>query len=300
MLPQHHVKEGAFVSPQFDLAKKDVKGFVEKLKKFHEEFKDCFARSESRKNFLQYMTGQFSDIEKKSVEPIALKVEGSGIRDIQRFLSDAIWHEEKMLVKHWELVNADIGDKNGVLIFDESGFPKKGNESVGVGRQYCGSLGKVENSQVGVFCAYASKHGYNLLDKRLFLLEKWFSDEYSDRRTNCKVPEDLEFHTKPQLAVEMFKQQEEALALPYKYVLGDTLYGDSPEFVKAIDESGKIYFLAVACNTLIWLQDPLITEKEYKYKGENSYSDRCICKEFTQIVLVCQESVRGCQRAYRI
>jgi len=85
MLPQHQIKEGIFVSPQFDLAKNDVKGFVEKLKRFHEEFKDCFARSESRKNFLQYMTGQFSDIEKKSVEPIALKVKGSGIRDIQRF-----------------------------------------------------------------------------------------------------------------------------------------------------------------------------------------------------------------------
>ncbi|MHC4270655.1 MAG: IS701 family transposase [Planctomycetota bacterium] len=268
MLPQHNIEEGAFVAPRFELVKKDVKGFVEKLREFHEDFKDCFKRSEPRKNFFRYMVGQFSDIERKSIEPIALKVEGGSIRDMQKCLSDAKWDEEKMLSKHWEKVNTDIGDKDGVLIFDESGFPKKGSESAGVGRQYCGSLGKVENCQVGVFSAYASRHGYTLLDKRLFLLEKWFTDEYSKRRTKCSIPEDLEFKTKPQLAVDMFRQQEKTSSLRFKYVLSDTLYGNSPEFIKVVDASGKIYFVSIACDTLIWLQDPLITEKEYKYKGE--------------------------------
>lgn len=268
MLPQHHVKEGAFVAPKFELVKKDVQCFVEELRKFHEGFKACFKRSEPRKNFFRYMVGQFSDIDRKSIEPIALKVEGGSIRDMQKCLSDAKWDEGKMLSKHWEKVNTDIGDKEGVLIFDESGFPKKGNESAGVGRQYCGSVGKVENCQVGVFSAYASKHGYALLDKRLFLPEKWFTDEYADRRTKCNIPKDLEFKTKPQWAVDMFQQQEKTSPLPFKYILSDNLYGDSPGFIKAMEASGKIYFVAVACNTLIWLQDPITTEKEYKYKGE--------------------------------
>ncbi len=78
------------------------------------------------------MVGQFSDIKRKSIEPIALRVEGGSIRDMQKCLSDAKWDEEKMLSKHWEKVNKDIGDEDGVLIFDESGFAKKGNESAGV------------------------------------------------------------------------------------------------------------------------------------------------------------------------
>jgi len=269
MLPQHNVQAGAFVAPRFELVKKDVEGFVEKLKAFHEDFKNCFKRSEPRKNFFRYMVGQLSNIERKSIEPIALRVEGGSIRDMQKCLSDAQWDEDKMLSKYWEKVNANIGDENGVLIFDESGFPKKGNESAGVGKQYCGSLGKVENCQVGVFAAYASKHGYNLLDKRLFLPEKWFTDKYAKRRTKCSIPEDLEFHTKPQLAVEMLQQQEEKSPLSYKYILSDTLYGNSPDFIEAVDASGKIYFVSIACDTLIWLQDPVITEKAYKYKGED-------------------------------
>jgi SRSO17 transposase len=93
-----------------------------------------------------------------------------------------------------------------VLIFDESGFPKKGRESVGVVRQYCGPLGKVENCQVGVCAAYASRQGYAFVDKRLFLPEAWFTEAYAARRTQCKVPDDLTFHTKPQLAVEILRE----------------------------------------------------------------------------------------------
>jgi len=88
-------------------------------------------------------------------------------------------------------------------MFDESGFVKKGTESVGVARQYCGTLGKVENSQVGVFAAYASRQGYALVDTRLFMPAHWFAEDYKNRRDKCNVPEDVTLHTKPQLAVEM-------------------------------------------------------------------------------------------------
>ena len=103
------------------------------------------------------------------------------------------------------LVADEMGDPDGVLMFDETGFVKKGNDSAGVARQYCGPLGKVENCQVGVFAGYASRHGYALVDKRLFMPEIWFSEAYADRRRKCNVPDVLTFQTKPQLAAAMLQ-----------------------------------------------------------------------------------------------
>jgi SRSO17 transposase len=100
-----------------------------------------------------------------------------------------------MLRTYHRLVHDDMGAPEGVVIFDESGFPKKGHDSVGVARQYCGALGKVENCQVGVFAAYASRHGYALVDKRLFMPEAWFMGLSAARRTKCEVPEDTGFQT---------------------------------------------------------------------------------------------------------
>jgi SRSO17 transposase len=155
------------------------------------------------------------------------------------------------------------------LIFDETGFAKKGDDSVGVARQYCGSLGKVDNCQVGVFSAYATRHGYALLDKRLFLPEKWFDKKYADRRKKCRVPKGLELKTKPQLATEMFGEIEKEACIPFKYVVADTVYGDNPRFIKAIESSKKaIYFLAISCDTLCWLKEPITVEKKYTYRGE--------------------------------
>ena len=160
MLPAIRNQEHLFSVPKFTITKGDVKDFIHELKGFHEVFSDCFCRSESRDHFFRYMVGQFSELERKSIEPIALKVEDGNVRPMQRFISDAEWADDKILNKYHSLVNEDLGTSEGVLIFDESGFPKKGNDSVGVSKQYCGSIGKVENCQVGVFAAYVSPDGY--------------------------------------------------------------------------------------------------------------------------------------------
>jgi SRSO17 transposase len=94
------------------------------------------------------------------------------------------------------MVSEDLGDTEGVLIFDESGFVKKGNDSIGVSRQYCGNVGKVENCQVGVYAAYASRHGYCFLDNRLFIPEKWFGLDYTGRREKCRLSAESSFKTK--------------------------------------------------------------------------------------------------------
>ena len=123
---------------------------MEELWEFQSAFHDCFARSEPRAHFFDYMVGQFSQLERKSIEPMALEVEGGTIRGMQRFISDVHWDEEQMRWNSHQLVADELGEPDGVLMFDETGLVKKDKDSVGVARQYCGTLGKVENCQVGV------------------------------------------------------------------------------------------------------------------------------------------------------
>ena len=122
---------------------------------------------------------------------------------MQRFISDGRWDEEQMRWNYHQLVADEPGAPDGVLMFDETGFVKAGQDSVGVARQYCGTLGKVENCQVGVFAGYASRQGYALVDTGAYSCQKGTSDAYATRRTTCKVPEDLTFQSKPQLAAAM-------------------------------------------------------------------------------------------------
>jgi SRSO17 transposase len=269
MLPECRSNEHLFQIPKYDIKRKDVKDFINELEGFHEIFSDCFHRSESRANFLKYMVGQFSELERKSIEPIALNVKEGKVRAMQRFVSDAEWDDDKILYKYRNMVNEDMGDNDGAIIIDESGFQKKGNDSVGVAKQYCGSIGKVENCQVGVFAAYASPKGYSLVDKRLFMPEKWFTEDYETRRKKCKVPANLSFKTKPQLAVDMFQELVNENVLPFKYVLADSLYGASPEFLEAVEKCvGMIYFVSIPSDTQCWLKMPVLGKKQYKYKGE--------------------------------
>jgi SRSO17 transposase len=140
---------------------------------------------------------------------------------MQRFISDVRWDEEQMRWNYYQLVADEMGEPDGVLMFDESGFVKKGQDSVGVARPYCGTLGKVEHCQVGVFAAYASRQGYALVDKRWFLPEGWCTDVYAVRRTTCNLPDERCLQSKPQLAARMVQAIVCAGLLPFKYVVAD-------------------------------------------------------------------------------
>jgi len=269
MLPECRTKGDVFSIPKFSVVKEDIDDFMQELEVFHGEFSDCFLRSEPRTNFFQYMVGQFSELERKSIEPIAMNIGNGKVRSMQRFISDVMWDANKMLDKYRSMVNEDMGDPNGVVIFDESGFVKKGDNSAGVAKQYCGTAGKVENCQVGVYAAYASPHGYCLLDNNLFIPEKWFTDEYTERREKCKFPENSEFKTKPQLAVDMFGELVKDDVLPFKFVVADTIYGNSTDFIEAIEVCpDKTYFVSIPCSTKCWLKQPITRNKKYKYSGE--------------------------------
>ena len=269
MLPQIRNDEYLFAVPKFNIRKADIEDFSNELKGFHESFKGCFSRSESRDHFYNYMVGQFSELERKSIEPIALAVEDGNIRAMQHFVSNVIWDDDKILGKYRNMAADDLGDPNGVLIFDETGFIKKGDDSVGVGKQYCGTIGKVENCQVGVFAAYASPHGYSLVDKRLFIPEKWFTDDYALRRKKCELPEDITFMSKAQLAAQMLQGIVEEKQIPFKWVVADSIYGSNPDFIKAVEDCPGIhYFVSVPSDTNCWLTMPITRKKKYKYKGE--------------------------------
>jgi len=153
MLPACRTADETFAIPQFALTRSDVDSCMEELRGFHTAFRDCFARQEPRDQFFNSMVGQCSPLERKSIEPMALQVEGGSVRAMQRLGSDALWDEEAMLETSHHLVQDEMGDPDGVLIVEETGCVKKGADSVGVARQYCGSLGKVEHCQVGVCAA---------------------------------------------------------------------------------------------------------------------------------------------------
>jgi len=269
MLPACRTDGEGYAIPTFDVVPSDVEGFMEELWAFQSAFHDCFARSEPRGHFFDYMVGQFSKLERKSIEPMALQVEGGTIRGLQRFISDVRWDEEQMRWNYHQLVAEEMGDPDGILMFDETGFVKKGKDSVGVARQYCGTLGKVENCQVGVFAGYASRQGYALVDKRLFLPEVWWTEAYTARRSRCNVPEELTFQSKPQLAAAMLQAIVHEGLLPFKYVVADCLYGNSPDFLDAVDACiGVTTFVAIPADTRCWLQTPRTEEQVYRYKGE--------------------------------
>ena len=269
MLPAYRTADETFAIPQFALTRSDIDSFMEELRGFHTAFRDCFTRQEPRDQFFNYMVGQFSPLARKSIEPMALQVEGGNVRAMQRLVSDALWDEAAMLERYHGLVRDEMGEPDGVLIVDETGFAKKGQDSVGVARQYCGSLGKVENCQVGVFAAYASRQGYALVDKRLFLPEPWFADAYQARRTKCKMPAELAWQSKPQLAAAMVQEIYRASVLPFKYVVADCLYGNSPDFWAACEACvGTVAFVATPVDTRCWLQPLATTTHTYTYKQE--------------------------------
>lgn len=210
------------------------------------------------------------DAPNKSIETMLLHKQGDDankIRAMQHFMSEGAWDDEAVLAQHAKEVNKDLAEADGVLIIDGSDFPKQGSDSVGVKRQYCGELGKVANCQAGVFLAYASRQGYTLLDRRLYLPKEWLGDEaYAQRREACGVPEKLGFKTKAELALDMVKQLHEAKTLSYQWLTFDESFGRDTAFLDAV--SAYITYLAEVPNdTCVWLSQPETELPQWTGKG---------------------------------
>ena len=139
---------------------------------------------------------------------------------------------QPLLEQVQNLVTDWLGEPEGVVIVDGSGFPKQGSHSVGVAHQYCGHLGKVANCQEGVFLVYASRRGYAFLDERLYLPQDWFSPEYHERWQACEIPDTLSFRTEPELGLEMIAQLQQRAVVPFRWVTCDEGYSKSPAFLE--------------------------------------------------------------------
>ncbi len=162
-----------------NLAPRDVKGLLEELKKYHTIFAPLFQRPEQRHWSLKYLEGQMLELERKSIEPMARALEGGNVQAMQQLISASPWGDEAVIETHQHKVAQTLGRHNGVLILDGLDNPKQGTHSIGVARQHCGPLGKRASCQASVVLAYASDLGYTLLDRRLYLPEKWFETPYA-------------------------------------------------------------------------------------------------------------------------
>jgi len=244
-------------APKCNLSPRDVEGLVDKLKTYHSLFKPAFRRSEQADWAEVYLQGLLGNQPRKSVEPIALSL-GVNVHDLQHFIGQSQWHLEPVADTHQHLVAETLGEPDGVALIDESGVVKQGDDSVGVAHQYCGSVGQVANSPVGVYLGYVSRKGYTLADARLFMPEEWFDDAHADKRQHCGVPKDLTFKTKPEIALELLKDAVRRGHLPFQWVATDALYGDAPHFRDGAAALDKWYFTEVACSMRIWRRRPAV------------------------------------------
>lgn len=252
--------------PECDLSPKEVEQLLEELETYHEMFIPAFRRPEQARWSKVYLSGLLGDAPRKTIERIALDLDVN-VRTLQHFIGQSQWQNEPVTAIHQRLVGEALGEEDGVALIDESGMLKQGKNSVGVAHQYCGSVGKVANSQVGVYLGYASSKGYSGIDHRLFVPEQWFTEEYADKRAACGVPEDLAFETKPEIAVDLLRKAIQRGGLPFNWVAADALYGDSPHFRDSVDEMGKWYFTEVRCSTLVWQRRPQVCVPEWSGQG---------------------------------
>lgn len=229
-----------------DVAPAAIEDLIFRLQDFLKPYLWMFGRSEPQGHAVTYVKGRMEPLDRRTIEPIANRHEIEH-RPLQRFVGAGLWDDRPILDKLNEQVAKEIGSRDGVIVFDSSGFPKCGTESVGVQRQYCGRLGKLENCQVGQFLAYASPRGHTLADCRLYLPESWASDP--ERRAKAHVPPEIEFRKGWELALEMLEKR--GRTLPHSWVLGDDEYGRVTELRDRLDEAGERYLLEVPCDTLV-------------------------------------------------
>jgi SRSO17 transposase len=251
--------EDAVVEPE------QCHGMLSRLEQFVEPFAACLVRSKQRMLARQYVAGLASQVKRKNVESIAYHHDQDR-QMLQKFIGQYTWDHRPLVKELVRQVGAALGRADAVLVIDPSAFAKKGTESVGVQRQWCGRLGKIDNCQVGVFLAYVSAEEQALVDMRLYLPKSWARSK--TRRAKVGVPAEMKFRTRHQQALEML--DEHADALPHGWVAGDDEMGKVPEFRGELDARNERYLLAVPSNILI--RDLDVEPPPYSGRGRHPKS----------------------------
>jgi len=197
--------------------------------------------------------GLLSDLERKSIEPIALRYVGPGkVRALQNFMSspNAV-DDEAMKMEYQRMLASEISMDGGMITADATDFVKKGKKSVGVARQYCGTRGKVDNCQSGVFAGYTSAIGYGIVDYRLYMPVSWMGAENKGRRDGCHVPEGLEFKTKVEQVLEMIHGIAQKGLFKAGWVGVDSFFGRNKAFLDGLPK-GMLYFADILSNMVVY------------------------------------------------
>lgn len=223
-----------------------VDEMLPRLESFLEPFVQHLRNARQRSNAHNYVAGLLSAVQRKNVESIAY-LHDQERQGLQKFIGQAPWEYPPWLTELASQVGRDLGEADGVLVFDPSAFRKYGTESVGVQRQWCGRLGKVDNCQVGIYMGYVSRREHALVDVRLYLPEDWATDK--KRRRKAGVPAAVRFRTRHELALEMLA--EHGPLLPHQWIAGDDEMGRSTRFREQLRALHEPYLLAVPSNTLI-------------------------------------------------
>jgi SRSO17 transposase len=223
-----------------------LRGVLPRLEVFLEPFVEALRSPEQQINARHYVQGLLSDLGSKDVESIAY-LHDRERQGLQKFIGQADWEHRPLLTELTRQVATELGETDGVLVFDPSAFAKKGTESVGVQRQWCGRLGKIDNCQVGVYLGYVSRREHALIDVRLYLPKEWARDR--ERRQKAGVPKEVRFRTRHELALEML--DERGPSLPHAWIAGDDEMGRCSWFREELRSRGECYLLAVPSNTSV-------------------------------------------------
>jgi SRSO17 transposase len=204
-----------------------------------------FVRVESRRRFAGFLRGMLAELPRKNCWTIAEHAGDATPDGMQHLLNGAVWDTDGVAADLREYVVAHLGEPDAVLVVDETGDVKKGDQTVGVQRQYSGTAGRVENAQVAVYLTYTTRVGHAMIDRELYLPRSWADDP--DRRAAAGVPEDVEFATKPALATAMLTRAVEA-KVPARWLTGDEVYGADPRLRAQAETLGLGYVLAIGCD----------------------------------------------------
>jgi SRSO17 transposase len=223
----------------------DVARWADELSAVGERLGRHFPRSEPRRRAADYLRGLLSDVERKNGWQLAERLGDPTPYGVQHLLGRADWDADAVRDDLTRYAHQHLADGDGVLVVDETGFLKKGTKSAGVARQYSGTAGRIENCQVGVFLAFAGRHGHAFLDRELYLPKEWAAD--AGRRHEAGIPEWVAFATKPQLAERMLRRAW-AAGVEAAWVTADTVYGNDGKFRRFLEVNRQPYVLAVPSN----------------------------------------------------
>lgn len=260
------------MDPRFEVRRKELlaEGVVApavfrdvtiRLERFMQPYVDNLVRREQREHAHTYVCGMLSDVERKNVESIAYRHDQERL-PLQKFIGFATWADGPLRMELARQVGVELGEPDGVIVFDPSAFPKKGDASACVARQWCGRLGKVDNCQVGVYMGYVSSREHTLVDVRLYMPREWARGK--KRRKKAGIPKELRHQTRHASCLEMLA--EKGHLLPHRWITGDDELGRPYHFRRDLQQLNEQYLLAIPSNTLI--RDLETDPPAYQGKGQ--------------------------------